>query len=79
MLEETPLLAGADEIKLVVASTVLLSVLLHGITAAPLSAVYARFAEGMAPDALEMQGAIELPTRMGAVPADEPEEVGGTR
>src|SRR5215203_5985582 len=42
VVEEAPLLAGRDEIEAVVALTVLLSVLLHGITAAPLSAVYAR-------------------------------------
>jgi sodium/hydrogen antiporter len=39
---EAPLLAGREQIEVVVALTVLLSVLLHGVTAAPLSAVYAR-------------------------------------
>src|SRR5215204_1983752 len=42
VVEEAPLLPGRDEIELVVALTVLLSVLLHGVTSAPLSAVYAR-------------------------------------
>ena len=63
---EAPLLAGRDEIVLVVALTVLLSVLLHGVTAAPLSAVYARRGEGMAPDAPEKKGTVEVPTRVGA-------------
>ena len=67
VVEEAPLLAGRDEMVLVVALTVLLSVLLHGVTAAPLSAVYARRVEGMAAGAPEKQGAVELPTRMGSV------------
>ena len=66
VVEEAPLLPGRDEIKLVVASTVLLSVLLHGVTAAPFSAVYARRVEGMAADAPEKQGTVELTTRVGA-------------
>jgi NhaP-type Na+/H+ or K+/H+ antiporter len=65
VVEEAPLLPGRDEIELVVASTVLLSVLLHGVTAAPLSAVYARWVEGMAADAPEKQGTVELTTRVG--------------
>ena len=67
VVEEAPLLAGRDEMVLVVALTVLLSVLLHGVTAAPLSAVYARRVEGMAAGAPEKQDAVELPTRMGSV------------
>jgi len=51
-----PRLAGRNEIETVVASTVLLSVLLHGITAAPLSDTYARRVQGMAADAPEKQG-----------------------
>jgi sodium/hydrogen antiporter len=66
--EEAPLLAGRDEMMLVVALTVLLSVLLHEVTAAPLSAMYARRVEGMAAGAPEKQEAVELPTRMGSVP-----------
>jgi len=53
VVSEAPLLAGRDEIELVVASTVLLSVLLHGVTAAPLSAAYARQVDGMAADVTE--------------------------
>jgi sodium/hydrogen antiporter len=66
VVEEAPLLAGRDEMMLVVALTVLLSVLLHGVTAAPLSAVYARRVERMAAGVPEKQEAVELPTRMGS-------------
>jgi len=55
VVEEASLLPGREEIEMVVALTVLLSVLLHGLTAAPLSALYARRVEGMAPDAPEKQ------------------------
>src|SRR5215204_2772560 len=58
VVEEAPLLPGRDEVEVVVALTVLLSVLLHGLTAAPLSAVYARRVEGMAADAPEKQGTV---------------------
>jgi sodium/hydrogen antiporter len=57
-----PLLPGRDEIEAVVALTVLLSVLLHGLTAAPLSAVYARHVRGMVANAQEKQGTVEAPT-----------------
>ena len=67
VVEEAPLLAGQDKLVLVVALTVLLSVLLHGITAAPLSAMYARRVEGMAAGAPEKQDSVELPTRVGSV------------
>jgi len=71
VVAEAPLLAGREEIELVVALTVLLSVLLHGVTAAPLSAVYARRVEEMAADAPEKKGAVELPTRVGSVPTSD--------
>jgi NhaP-type Na+/H+ or K+/H+ antiporter len=71
VVEEAPLLAGREEIELVVALTVLLSVLLHGATAAPLSAAYARKVEGMAADAPEKQGAVEVATRVGSVPSSD--------
>ena len=63
VVADAPRLAGRDEIETVVASTVLLSVLLHGITATPLSTAYARRVEGIAVDAPEKQGAVEAPTR----------------
>jgi NhaP-type Na+/H+ or K+/H+ antiporter len=53
VVEEAPMLGGRDQIEAVVALTVLLSVLLHGVTAAPISAVYARRVEGMAADVTE--------------------------
>jgi NhaP-type Na+/H+ or K+/H+ antiporter len=74
VVEEAPLLPGREEIEMVVALTVLLSVLLHGLTSAPLSAVYARRVEGMAADAPEKQGTVEAPTRMGFMPASDPEK-----
>jgi NhaP-type Na+/H+ or K+/H+ antiporter len=68
VVAEAPQLAGRDVLELVVALTILLSVLLHGVTASPLSAVYARRVEGMTADAPEKRGAVEVPTRMGSVP-----------
>jgi sodium/hydrogen antiporter len=64
VVAEAPLLAGRDEIGVVVALTVLLSVLLHGVTATPLSAAYARRVKGMAVDAPEKQGVVEASTRL---------------
>jgi NhaP-type Na+/H+ or K+/H+ antiporter len=68
VVEEAPLLPGRDEIEAVVALTVLLSVLLHGITAAPLSAVYARRVRRMAANAQEKQGTVEAPIHGDSVP-----------
>jgi NhaP-type Na+/H+ or K+/H+ antiporter len=79
VVEEAPLLAGREEIELVVALTVLFSVLLHGVTAAPLSAAYARRVEEMAADVPEKRGAVEVSTRVGVVLTSEPEEVGENR
>jgi NhaP-type Na+/H+ or K+/H+ antiporter len=62
VVEETPLLAGRDEIEVVVTLTVLLSVLLHGVTAAPLSAAYARRVEAMSADVPEKREALEVPS-----------------
>ena len=53
VVAEAPLLAGRGLIGEVVALTVLLSVLLQGVSAAPLSTAYAHRAENMAPDAPE--------------------------
>ena len=68
VVEEAPLLSGRGEIEAVVALTVVLSVLLHGVTAAPLSAVYARRVRGMEADAQEKQGPVEAPIHEGPVP-----------
>ncbi len=79
VVSEAPLLAGRDEVEVAVASTVLLSVLLHGITAAPLSAAYARRVEGMPADAPEKAGTEQVPTRTSPVPTSEAEEASETR
>ena len=76
VVAEAPLLTGREQIEQVVALTVLCSVLLHGVTAAPLSAAYARLVEGMAADAPEKQAAAEVPTRTGPVTTRTPKEVG---
>jgi sodium/hydrogen antiporter len=62
VVSEAPLLAGREQIELVVALTVLVSVLLHGFTAAPLSTAYARRVETMSPNASENQGVGEALT-----------------
>jgi sodium/hydrogen antiporter len=73
VVAEAPLIAGRDEMGVVVALTVLLSVLLHGVTAAPLSAVYVRRVEGMAASAPEKREMGELPTRVGSVSTNDSE------
>ena len=72
VVEEAPLLPGRTEIEAVVTLTVLLSVLLHGLTAAPLSAAYARRIEGMAADVPEKREAVVMPTRPGPEPPTRP-------
>jgi sodium/hydrogen antiporter len=79
VVAEAPLLTGRDEIASLVALTVLLSVLLHGVTAAPLSAAYARRVGAMAPDAPEKRGTTETPTQTSPAPAGEPEKAGEIR
>src|SRR5215212_3002299 len=76
VVSEAPMLSGRGEIEMTVALTVLLSVLLHGVTSAPLSAAYARRVEAMPADAPE-KGAVESPAA--PVPASKPEEAEGTR
>ena len=63
VVAESPLLGGSEEIEQVVALTVLFSVLLHGVTAAPLSAAYARRIGGMSADAPEKRGGRETEPR----------------
>jgi NhaP-type Na+/H+ or K+/H+ antiporter len=63
ILEETAL-PHRDEIFSVTVITVALSILLHGITAAPFASVYGRFAENLG-DGEEMRPAMELPLREG--------------
>ena len=74
VIAEAPQLAGAGEIEAVVASTVFLSVLLHGVTAAPLSAAYARRVEAMPASVPEKGEAVEMPTRVGPALATKPGE-----
>jgi sodium/hydrogen antiporter len=78
VVAEAPTLAEREQVELVVALTVLLSVLLHGVTAAPLSAAYARRVEGMAAGVTEKREAVEVSTRMDSVSTSEPEEPNGT-
>jgi sodium/hydrogen antiporter len=59
VVAEAPLLTGREEIVRVVALSVLFSVLLHGLTAGPLSAAYARRVDGMSTDAPEKRGVVE--------------------
>jgi sodium/hydrogen antiporter len=73
VVAEAPLIAGRDEMGVAVALTVLLSVLLHGVSAAPLSAVYVRRVEGMAASAPEKREMGELPTRVGSVSTNDSE------
>jgi sodium/hydrogen antiporter len=75
VVAEAPLLAGRGMIEQVVALTVLLSVLLHGVTAAPLSTAYAHWVEKMVPDAQEeKRGAVASATRRDSVPTDGPKQ-----
>jgi NhaP-type Na+/H+ or K+/H+ antiporter len=67
VVAEAPLLTGREEVEQVVAMTVLFSVLLHGLTAAPLSAAYARRVDRMSADAPEKRGTVDETTRMGPV------------
>ena len=76
VVAEAPLLTGREEIGQVVALTVLFSVLLHGLTAAPLSAAYARRVDGMSADAPEKRGVVEETTRMKPVKSSTSEKPG---
>jgi sodium/hydrogen antiporter len=76
VVAEAPLLTGREEIVQVVALTVLFSVLLHGLTAGPLSAVYARRVDGMSAAAPEKRGVVEETTRMKPVKSSTSEKPG---
>jgi NhaP-type Na+/H+ or K+/H+ antiporter len=78
VVAEAPLLTGREKIEQVVALTVLFSVLLHGLTAAPLSAAYARRVDGMSSDAPEKRGTVDETTRMGPVKFSISEKPGAT-
>ena len=68
--------SGADEAVAVIAATVFLSVLAHGLTAAPLAARYGRRAAARRPD--PDVPAPELPVRGLPVPRDDPHASGKT-
>jgi NhaP-type Na+/H+ or K+/H+ antiporter len=74
VVAEAPLLASRGLIEQVVALTVLFSVLLHGVSAVPLSSAYVHRVEKMGPDAPENKGAIVAPTRTGSMPTDGPKQ-----
>jgi len=62
VVAEAPRLAGRETIEAVVALTVLLSVLLHGVTAAPFADAYARRIDGM-PSGAPEKGESKVDTR----------------
>ena len=76
VVAEAPLLTGREEIVQVVALIVLFSVLLHGLTAGPLSAVYARRVDGMSAAAPEKRGVVEETTRMKPMKSSTSEKPG---
>jgi NhaP-type Na+/H+ or K+/H+ antiporter len=63
-LKEETNLAGEELISLLVSATVLLSVLIHGISAAPAIKVYASRVAEMDSDAPERQDTVRMPVRM---------------
>jgi NhaP-type Na+/H+ or K+/H+ antiporter len=74
VVAEAPLLTGRDLIEQVVALTVLLSVLLHGVSAVPLAAAYGHWVEKMAPDAPENKGGVVSATRRDSILTDGPKQ-----
>lgn len=72
VVESTADAAVGTEILEVVAVTVLMSVLLHGLTAAPLSAIYGRWSDDMHPSTPEKKPATEVPSRMSGAEEDRP-------
>ncbi|HEX2739737.1 MAG TPA: cation:proton antiporter [Rubrobacter sp.] len=72
VVAEAPELAGREEMEAVVALTVLLSVLLHGVTAAPLAEAFARRVDEMSLDAPEKGERIEVHTREDTLPSSDP-------
>lgn len=62
VLESTDI-EGAEQIQLVATTVVLMSVLLHGVTAAPLASLYGRAMKDASDDEAEMKDVDELRTR----------------
>jgi NhaP-type Na+/H+ or K+/H+ antiporter len=77
VVAEAPRLAGREEMEAVVALTVLLSVLLHGVTAAPFAEAFARRVDEMPLDAPEKGGRIEVHTRTRKYPPPSSDSKGG--
>lgn len=63
LVPETPGIADGGEIFAVAAWTVILSIFLHGMSAAPSAALYGRWASKRTPRAAEHEPVQELPTR----------------
>jgi NhaP-type Na+/H+ or K+/H+ antiporter len=63
-LKEEANLAGEELITLIVTATVLLSVFLHGISAAPAINLYAKQVENLDSEAPERQDTVEMPLRV---------------
>jgi NhaP-type Na+/H+ or K+/H+ antiporter len=63
VIDEAPGIPGLPTIRLVVATTVLVSIFAHGITANPAISRYAKFVEHLPPDAPERTDVFDVPTR----------------
>jgi NhaP-type Na+/H+ or K+/H+ antiporter len=63
VIDDEPLLSGNRTIMVAMTVTVLMSVYAHGMTAAPLTRLYARRIEGLGKERPEMKDVAELPTR----------------
>jgi NhaP-type Na+/H+ or K+/H+ antiporter len=74
VLDEAPELPGLGTIGVVVATTILISVFAHGISAAPLIDRYARKVAVLSPGAPERREVVELPTRMRTLHPDSRKE-----
>lgn len=65
LIAESGLIAGADEVFNVAAWTIFFSILLHGLTAAPLSRRYGRYVDRVLPDSAPERAEVsELPVRL---------------
>ncbi len=67
ILNEAFMIPGLEIIRMVIVTTVLLSVFAHGISAMPLIRRYAKTVESLPPDAPEKEEAVIGPTRDGAL------------
>jgi sodium/hydrogen antiporter len=72
VLDEEAHLAGFELIRTVVILTVALSIIVHGLSAGPLSRLYGRHADRMSPGEAAMQAAHEHPTLAATTPPSPP-------